>query len=158
MFLLNSSRDVKNIEPNKAEWENTEYETEILAMVDWQNLFYNQIINIPELSSFYIDKMEQLDSILERTEWQDRISKRGLGFLSIINKLETFIEKKVMLSKNMSLSQVPGMKIIIESLNFELSNTNVAQYSDSLIKLLRIFIKDQQIINKFFKTIISKTK
>lgn len=102
--------------------------------------------------------MQELDSILERNEWQDRISKRGLGFLSIVTRLETFIEKKVILSKNTSLSQVPGMKIIIESINFELNNTNVAQYSDSMIKLLRIFINDQQIINRFFKTIISKTK
>jgi len=99
-----------------------------------------------------------IENVLEKSEWQERISKRGLGFLAIITKMESIIERKLSLSKNIIWNDIPGMKIIIESIHYELQKNPVSHYSEGLIKLLRIFINDTQIINKLFKTIISKTK
>ncbi len=153
-----SSKDV-NIDSFKSELdENTEYHNEMITLMDWQHLFFNHLYKIPELQSFIIGKMEELENILEKSEWQERISRRGLGFLAIIKKMESMIERKVALSKNIIWNDIPGMKIIIESINYELQKNPVSHYSEALIKLLRIFINDPQIINKFFKTIICKTK
>jgi len=155
---LISSKDV-NIEPYKNELdENIEYHNEMISLMDWQHLFFNPMYKIPELQSFIRTKMEELENILEKTEWQERISKRGLGFLAIVTKMEPMIERKVALSKNIIWNDIPGMKIIIESINYELQKNPVSHYFESLIKLLRIFINDPQIINKFFKKIINKTK
>jgi len=153
-----SSKDV-NIEQYKSELdENTEYYNEMINLMDWQHLFFNPMHKIPEFQSFIKIKMEELENILDKSEWQERISKRGLGFLAIITKMESIIERKLYLSKNILWNDIPGIKIILESINYELEKNPVSHYSEALIKLLRIFINEPQIINRLFKIIISKTK
>ena len=128
--------------------------------MDWQHLFYNHLTKIPELSNFMKIKYEELETYLtKKIEWQDRISKRGLGFISIISKFEYFIKKKLSIAENKILwNDIPGMKIIIECLNYEFSTKEIAQYSDNLINLMKIFINEPIILNRFYQTIIKKTK
>jgi len=130
----------------------------MINLVDWNCLFFNHIRKIPELFNSYSIKIKELEDILNKEEWQERISKRGLGFFGILLKLESIVERKVYMSKNIIWTEIPGMKIIIEAINYELKNNNVANYSEGLIKLLRMFINDYQISNRFFKSIIGKTK
>ena len=128
--------------------------------MDWQHLFYNHLTKIPEFSNFMKIKYEELETYLtKKIEWQDRISKRGLGFISIISKFEYFIKKKLSIAENKILwNDIPGMKIIIECLNYEFSTKEIAQYSDNLINLMKIFINEPIILNRFYQTIIKKTK
>jgi hypothetical protein len=130
----------------------------MVNMLDWNSLFFNHLIKIPELFNSYSSKIKELEDILNKEEWQERISKRGLGFFGILIKLESIVERKVYMSKNIKWTEIPGMKIIIEAINYELKNNNVAYYSDGLIRLLRMFINDYQISNRLFKSIIGKTK
>ena len=69
----------------------------IILLVDWEKLFYSRV----EKVSYWLNKLiagdvikeiySDLNTLLEMSDWKERLSKRGLAFFSIIKKLVFFV-------------------------------------------------------------------
>jgi hypothetical protein len=131
----------------------------INTIIDWENLFYRKLdMYIQDSENDIKEKLQQTDEVIKHQEWKERMSKRGLAFFSMVTKLEQYIMKKIVVTKNIKWKDIPGFDKIILAINYELANREVSSYPAQLIELLMVFINDADIMNGFFKTIISRTK
>jgi hypothetical protein len=127
-----------------------------LSVIDWQFLFYEKIEKSPNLN--LSDKLQELDEIIHKKyTWQERISKRGLGFFYVVSHIANYVFKKLGKDTNINWLEMPGFKIIINSIIYELSIKEVHAYPKPLTDILVIFINDYGIMNKFYKIIVGRT-
>lgn len=155
-FLNCVSKDV-NLCGIKEDLEHNDILTNpVLSLIDWQNLFFDKLNNIKDFN--LPEKITELDQILMTSAWQERISKRGLGFFYILSKLEKYISKKIVATNSIKWTQIPGFNIMIESIIHELKTKNINSYPEPLTNILLIFINDYEIMNRFLKTILQRTK
>ncbi len=127
-------------------------------LIDWQQLFYDKLIEVSSEFSDVEEIIKETDNILKRLEWKEKLSKRGLSLFSIINKLEKHIQNIIVIARSITWNDIPGFKILIGIIKHELSVRNVSNYPSKLIDLLPIFINDHEIINSFFNLIVKRTK
>jgi hypothetical protein len=131
----------------------------IISLIDWENLFYKKLSihyaghDLEDIN----EKLQETDKILEKPDWQDRLSKRGLAFFSMIIRLEEYVQNKIVVSRNIKWCNIPGFDIIIKAVKHELGNREVSKYPSQLLDLMAIFINDSDVINSFFSIIIKKT-
>lgn len=152
------------------------YINPIVTSIDWKELFYdkldsllinyttnNNIDNIKkEYTSFIInnsfyDVINKIDEPLNKKDWKQRISRRNLGFLSIIKNLENYIRVKIIVNRDISWEDIPGFDNIIMSILFELKSREVAKYPKLLIDVLICFVNNSSLMNLFFYTISKRT-
>jgi hypothetical protein len=105
------------------------------------------------------ERLKDTDVIVNKeSEWKNRMAKRGLAFYSMVNKLERYIEYKVVKNMDIKWQNIPGFDIIFEAIHKELLIRDVITYSPQLIEVMSLFINDSDVINNFSRTIIHKTK
>ena len=129
----------------------------IVLLVDWETIFYSRIEKLmsPEnLKEIY----SELNSTLDKNDWKERLERRGLAFFSIIKKLDFYIQKKLVVQKNIVWTHIKGFRSIIQTLTYELQMRDLTKYNKVLIEVLKAFINDHDIMNIFVITILSKTK
>lgn len=155
-FLKASSKDVDLSHLKEENDENCIPNNPIVSLIDWQNLFYNKLASIKEIK--LEEKLTEIDQILLKSDWQERMKRRGLGFLFILSRLEKYISRRIVTANNINWTDIPGFKIIIESLVHELKTKQVYSYPKPLLDILLIFINDHCIMNRFLRTIVCRTK
>ena len=156
------------------------------SLILWENLFYKRLataLTNTDIENEINDKLKETDKILNKetvqsegsitnltnitptlqisqnkVDWKDRLMKRGLAFFSMINRLEKYIVNKVVKYIDIKWHNIPGFDIIIDTIIHELKLREVAKYPPQLLELLTIFINDSDIVNLFFRTIVTKTK
>jgi hypothetical protein len=135
----------------------------INSLILWEIIFYHNLqislrdSNVPE--SEIHDRLRDTQTIIDSSsEWKDRLFKKGMAFYSMIEKLKTYIEIKVVQNISIKWSNIPGFSSIIQVISNELENKNINDYSPHLIDSLSLFINDSEIINSFSKIMMHKTK
>lgn len=140
-----------------------EYINPIFSTVDWEGLFYNKLYLInkdqnsnsihPEIQG----ALDKIDAALELPDWQNRMNNRGNGFFCLIQQLEEYIKKKIVVNRYIDWSDIPGFETIIFIIIHELKTKNVGSYPKSLINVLCCFLNNSILTNIFFKTIVINT-
>ena len=135
----------------------------INSLILWDVIFYQKLqtsLSDPNVQDTEInDKLRDTQTIIDSSsEWKDRLSKRGLGFYSMIGKLERYIQFKVVQNISIKWNNIPGFTTIIEVISNELENKSINTYSPQQIECLNLFVNDSDIINNFAKIMIHKTK
>ena len=157
------------------------------SLILWENLFYKRLTTALQntgIENEIQDRLNETDKILNKenvqtgslvmgytntvsqtnqfstnkSDWKDRLAKRGLAFFSIINRLEKYILNKVVKNIDIKWYNIPGFDIIINTIIHELKLREVAKYPAQLIELLTIFFNDSDLVNIFFRTIVTRTK
>lgn len=122
---------------------------------DWGELFYNRVEKIKGTNM--AEKKKELQAVLSKSNWRERIKLKGLGFYSIISHFEKYLYSKYEKKEEVNLDSAPGIVEIKNSIIAELKSKPVVQYPQSLVNLLGIFIYNPNDINKFYKIIIEHT-
>jgi len=170
-FLEAISKDIysessKNLEDQKGqaieEFINID---PINSLILWEVIFYKRLesslrlINKENVDFEIFERLNETEGIINKySEWKDRLSKRGLAFYSMINKLQKYIEYKVVKTVDIKWKNIPGFTTILDAINKELQIKHVASYSPQLVEVINLFINDSEIINNFARIIIHKTK
>ncbi len=135
----------------------------INSLILWEIIFYHNLqislreSNVPE--SEIHDRLRDTQTIIDSSsEWKDRLFKKGMAFYSMIEKLKTYVEIKVVQNISIKWNNIPGFSSIIQVISNELENKNINDYSPHLIDSLSLFINDSEIINNFSKIMMHKTK
>jgi hypothetical protein len=135
----------------------------INSLILWEIIFYHNLhialrdSSVPE--SEIQDRLRDTQTIIDSSsEWKDRLFKKGMAFYSMIEKLKTYIEIKVVQNISIKWNNIPGFSTIIKVISNELENKNINDYSPHLIESLSLFINDSDIINNFSKIMMHKTK
>ena len=157
------------------EQKDNNYINPIVSAVDWEDLFYNKIDTlIVKLSknqkqselfksqsskdlTTYSSLINKIDPILKNSEWKERLSRKNLGFFTVIRKLEEYIRSKIIVNRDIDWEDIPGFDIIIFSLLHEVKIREVSKYPTLLVDALLCFINNATIINIFVMTITRKT-
>ena len=66
-------------------------------LFDWNKYFYkalSQLCNAKELSTF-MENTLHLDTALKQRKWQERIKKRGIGFMLIVTEWAKCVKHQI---------------------------------------------------------------
>ena len=137
----------------------------INSLILWEVVFYKRLesalkgINKDQTDCEIFEKLKETDTIISKeVEWQDRLSKRGLAFYSMVSKLEKYVGYKVVKNMDIKWANIPGFDIILDAIAKELQIKEITTYSPQLIEVMALFINDSDIINNFARIIVHKTK
>lgn len=152
------------------------YINPIVSSIDWADLFYGKLDNLllalknspkqleilKKNANYQINKsfkeiVDKLNTSLGNSDWKDRLSKRNLGFFTIVKKLEDYIRIKIIVNREIEWEDVPGFDYIIMSLIHELKTRDVAKYPKLLIDVLVSFVNNCTLMNIFFSTAARRT-
>lgn len=122
---------------------------------DWGELFYSRLKKVPGIN--LEEKEKELEKILEKSGWRDRIRVKGVGFYSILSHFDNYLYSRYEKNQELNLDAAPGITVIKNSIIAELENKPVYSYPQSLIDILSVFIYNANDMNRFYKVIISKT-
>lgn len=167
---LNYFEDIKQ--------KDDDYINPIVSTIDWDDLFYKKLnplldklkknqkqSEITKQQSFtsgvdlnsYDGIIDKIDIDLKVNEWRERLSRRNLGFLTVIKKLEDYIRSKIIVNRDINWEDIPGFDIIIFSIMNELKSREVSKYPKLLTEVMLCFINNVAIINLFVLVIARKT-
>ena len=140
-------------------------------LILWENLFYKKLSSSLASCSLDNDIQEQLNEmsiiinykpaymINSHSTWQDRLSRRDYVFYGFVSHLTKYV-----LNNNTSLKEtdinwlnIPGYNSIFYAINYQLTTTNVNEYSQQLMKLIALYIGNRSLINSFMSLIIQRT-
>lgn len=125
------------------------------TLIDWESLFHEKYKKFPEYN--YDLKKDKLKQILNINGWKEKIKKRGIAFYSIILKLKSYIKSKIIAIRSIRWKDIPGFSIILDCVYHDLLSKDVKTISTSCINLMKSFINDSIILNKFVQAMILKT-
>ncbi len=104
------------------------------------------------------EKERQIQKILNESAWKELFKMKTTAFFAVIKKIEEYLHKKIIVTRDINWLLMPGFNILINSILHELVKLPNPTYSNSLLEILVIFINKTNIMNSFFQTIMAKTK
>lgn len=124
------------------------------SLFDWESIFFEKYKLFDSFE--YLNKINSINQIICKEEWREKIKKKGLIFFSISAKIKKIVKGKIMWYKNIKWKDIPGFTIILDLVYHELVSKDLKAMSSSCITLMKGFINDSNIINKFVHAIITK--
>lgn len=125
------------------------------SLIDWDLLFFERYKKFGE---FYFDsKQAKLKNIINNKEWKEKLKKRGPAFISIIIQIKSYIKRKIVLTRNIRWKDIPGFVLLLNTIYYDLLNKEVKSISTACISLMKSFINDSSILNRFIQIIVSRT-
>lgn len=125
------------------------------SMIDWELLYFQRYRHFTNF--YYDEKNLEIKKIINNSEWKEKLSKRGPSFISIVLQIKTYIKKKVVLNRNIRWRDIPGFVLILDCVYNELIKKEAKFISNQMTNLMKSFINDSTIMNKFIQVIISRT-
>ena len=169
MNLKNKNKE-KTINNNNI--GNINVEDPVNELILWDNVYNKIIMSINNLNNENMNDLKEILSEMKdmisysnnygRNDWKSRLSKRDFVFFNIVKNLCEYIESEVLIDNEnndikLHWKNIPGFDSIIFSIQYEILNKEVKNYSKSLINLIPIFIENMDIVNNFILLIIKKT-
>jgi hypothetical protein len=152
--IVITSDNLANNNRDSLDFENI-LDNPVNSLIDWDSLFHEKYIRFKFYNFEF--KQERLKRILEYPEWKEKIKRRGVAFYSTVLKLKTEIKKKLIAFRNIRWKDIPGFSVILDCIYHDLNIKEVKTISNSCVKLMKSFINDSVILNKFVQTMILKT-
>lgn len=125
------------------------------SLLDWNTLFYDQYRQFKEFD--LESKQARIMKLLDSKSWKEVLTRRGPTFISIVFQIRNYIKQKIVLSKNIRWQDLPGFRVIIESIFNDLIKRDVKHISNGLIDLMKGFVNDSSILNRFISIIVNRT-
>ena len=150
-YSNNNNNNLKNI------IEDNFLNNPVNSLIDWELLFFSRFKKFKDKSFFEDSLKKKLFKVLEANEWKEKLKKRGPTFVLIILEMKHYIKKKIVISRNVRWKDIPGFSLILECIYNDLKNKEAKSISNAGINLMKSFINDSTILNKFINAIINNT-
>lgn len=89
-------------------------------------------------------------------KWQNRVKKRSLAYFQIIKRWGDFIQQTVQIN-HLFWQDIPGYKMIVRSILYELKTRPVNEYPDPLVEVTLALIQNSELLSTFVTIIFSRT-
>ncbi len=89
-------------------------------------------------------------------KWQNRVKKRSLAYFQIIKRWGDFIQQTVQIN-HLFWQDIPGYKMIVRSILYELKTRPVNEYPDPLVEVTLTLIQNSELLSTFVTIIFSRT-
>jgi hypothetical protein len=90
-----------------------------------------------------IEKIKK--TIGSMTHWKQRLEKRGIALLLIIEKFAMIVKNNTN-TKQVSFYHVPGYELILKTVLSEMSERKVGDYPDSLVKATTQMLSNNRLL------------
>ena len=129
--------------------DNTFFETHILPMFDWTNLFY-QFLPVNS------DEDKELKTALLDPAWKKRVAKKGIAYFRLVTEWATHV-KRLFPEKHIPWQEIPGYGLIIRSFLIEMKSRKLAEYPVAMLQCSQSLLHNPDLLSLFVRLLFSKT-